>query len=285
MFDPKYDGLGQQEGVGLLLLLGSLEAHGTGSLTAADEELFLQRAVAFMEDVVGYFNNAVVVATLSMAVAIPTGLYALTGGFDPDDPSISSGAFSWWPSSSDALYALHWVEAVCIALSIYNSTRAICFCFALVPAASFYLPDVEWRLRFFLDHIRMNVEVPTRLALLTLSCPHCAPHRHSLRLSSVQVWTNVFFSILFLLLALPFLAARVSPVFSLCAAFPFLALFKIFFKDMILGMGKPIARIQHGCARRLLTKPLSTAPRGRPPESARLPEAVATAWVDPRVIS
>jgi hypothetical protein len=228
MLESKYDSLGQQEGVGLLLLLSSLDVRGTGKLTAAEEELFLEKAAEYLDDTIGYFNSASVVATLTMAIAVPTGLYGL-GRFNPNDESLGSGAvqtFSSW-ASSDAFYPLHWVEGVLIALSIYNATRAICLCFALTEAASFCLPDVEWRLRFFLDKRRLNVEV----------------------------WTNVFFSIVCLLFGLPFLAARVSPVASICAGLPALGLVRVFVFDMLRNVGTPMARIQHECARRNINPP------------------------------
>ena len=65
----------------------------------------------------------------------------------------------------------------------------------MIPAASFYLPDVDWRLRFFLDKRKLLADV----------------------------WANVFFSIVYLLFGLPFVAVRVSPVASICAGLPALS--------------------------------------------------------------
>ena len=113
-----------------------------------------------------------------------------------------------------------------MAISIYNATRAICLCFLLIPTFSWYLPDVESKLRYF--------------------------HEHQVYVA--DVWPNAYGSIFFLILAMPFLAARVSPVAAIASALPVLGKFWIFRDAMVRGTGGPVASLQHDIARRLVSQ-------------------------------
>ena len=110
-----------------------------------------------------------------------------------------------------------------IALSVYASFKAIALCFVMIPSYSFYLPDVESRLRFFMqDHKEIQ-----------------------------YVWAYTYGSVALLLLALPFLAARISPVASMCALIPAASAFTVF-RYLLTERADPMANFQLDIARRLL---------------------------------
>ena len=108
------------------------------------------------------------------------------------------------------------------ALSIYASFKAIAMCFVMIPSYSFYLPDVESRLRFFMqDHEKIQ-----------------------------NVWVYTYWSVGLLLLSLPFLAARISPVASTCALIPAASAFSVF--RALLFRADYMANFQLDVARRLM---------------------------------
>ena len=109
------------------------------------------------------------------------------------------------------------------ALSIYASFKAIAMCFVMIPSYSFYLPDVESRLRFFMqDHEKIQ-----------------------------NVWVYTYWSVGLLLLSLPFLAARISPVASTCALIPAVSAFSVF-RYLLTERADPMANFQLDIARRLM---------------------------------
>ena len=92
----------------------------------------------------------------------------------------------------------------------------------MIPSYSFYLPDVESRLRFFVqDHDKIQ-----------------------------NVWAYTYGSVALLLLALPFLAARISPVASMCALIPAASAFTVF-RHLMAG-GDRMANFQLDIARRIM---------------------------------
>ena len=107
-------------------------------------------------------------------------------------------------------------------MTLFASFNAIASCFVMIPSYSFYLPDVESRLRFFVqDHDKIQ-----------------------------NVWAYTYGSVALLLLSLPFLAARISPVASMCALIPAASAFTVF--RALLSRADYMANFQLDIARRLL---------------------------------
>ena len=101
----------------------------------------------------------------------------------------------------------------------------------LMPTYSIYLPDVESRLRYFMHHYSYVT----------------------------YVWPYTYFSVGLLLLSLPFLAARISPVASMCAGIPAVSAVSVF-KYTCVAQGDAIANFQLELAKRLLAT--EDLPRG-----------------------
>ena len=226
-FDPLYEKLGAHEGVGGLLRLAALDPDGTGRPTDEQMGAFLRESEQLFEDIRETLNQFVVVAALSFTVAAPLAVHGLYS-FDPADASLGGdgstalAAYSGWLRPG-AMHALHWASGVLLALSVHCSFRAITLCFLLIPTFSFYMPDAESKLRYFMQNYR----------------------------KICYVWPYTWVSVGLLLLALPCLAARISPVACMCAAIPALGVFHTFF-TVCVAYGDEAARVQQEIARRML---------------------------------
>ena len=227
-FDPLYEKkVGAHEGCGGLLRIAALDANGSGQLTEAEADRFLWESSQLFEELIHFLNLAALVAALAFTVAVPLAVLNLDGlsTFDAIDPSLggaqSLGWYKRWRGPR-LLHAMHWTGNGLIALSVYASFKAIALCFVMIPSYSFYLPDVESRLRFFMqDHKEIQ-----------------------------YVWAYTYGSVALLLLALPFLAARISPVASMCALIPAASAFTVF--RALLSRADYMANFQLDIARRLL---------------------------------
>ena len=204
-FDKLFEKVGAHEGVGGLLRIASLDPTGSGQLTDAEADRFLWESSQLFEELIHFLNLAALVAALAFTVAVPLAVLNLDGlsTFDAIDSSLGGAQSPAWYKlwhGPRALHAMHWVGNILSALSIYASFKAIAMCFVIIPSYSFYLPDVESRLRFFMqDHKEIQ-----------------------------NVWVYTYWSVALLLLALPFLAARISPVASMCALIPAASAFTVF---------------------------------------------------------
>ena len=227
-FDPLYEKkVGAHEGCGGLLRIAALDSTGSGQVTDAEADRFLAESGLLFEEMIHFLNLAALVAALAFTVAIPLAVLNLDGlsTFEAIDASLggarSPGWYKVWHGAR-LLHAAHWVGNILIALSVYLSFNAIARCFVMIPSYSFYLPDVESRLRFFTKEY-----------------------------DKIQyVWAYTYFSVALLLLALPFLAARISPVASTCALIPAASAFTV--ARHTLAQGDVIANFQLDVARRLL---------------------------------
>ena len=226
-FDNLYDGVGAHEGCGGLLRIAALDPTGSGQLTEAEADRFLWESSQLFEELIHFLNLAALVAALAFTVAVPLAVLNLDGlsTFDAIDSSLGGAQSPAWYKlwhGPRALHAMHWVGNILSALSIYASFKAIAMCFVMIPSYSFYLPDVESRLRFFMqDHKEIQ-----------------------------YVWAYTYGSVALLLLSLPFLAARISPVASMCALIPAASAFSVF--RALLFRADHMANFQLDIARRLM---------------------------------
>ena len=227
-FDKLFEKVGAHEGVGGLLRIAALDSTGSGQVTDAEADRFLAESGLLFEEMIHFLNLAALVAALAFTVAIPLAVLNLDGlsTFDAIDSSLGGAQSPAWYKlwhGPRALHVMHWVGNILSALSIYASFKAIAMCFVMIPSYSFYLPDVESRLRFFMqDHEKIQ-----------------------------NVWVYTYWSVGLLLLSLPFLAARISPVASTCALIPAVSAFSVF-RYLLTERADPMANFQLDIARRLL---------------------------------
>ena len=226
-FNRLYMALGEQEGVGGLLHIASLGADG-GDVTEEDIDAFLQRSDAFFDGVFHTVNQFAIVAALTFTISVPLAVYNLDGieTFGTRDAALGGdGTPAWYRAwhGPRAQHACHWASCVLISLSVYCSWEAISRCFMLIPCYSLYLPDIEARLRFFMLH----------------------------HYQIMWVWPYTWGSGCLLLLALPFLGARMSPVISMCTAIPAVGAIRMF-KSTCWKWGNMSGDFQHELAKQLL---------------------------------
>ena len=226
-FDKLYEKVGAHEGCGGLLRIAALDPTGSGQLTDEAADRFLSESSLLFEEICHFMNIAALVSALAFTVAVPLAVLNLDGlsTFDAIDASLggaqSPGWYKVWHRAR-LLHATHWAGHLLLALSVYAAFNAIALCFVMIPSYSFYLPDVESRLRFFMqDHKEIQ-----------------------------YVWAYTYGSVALLLLALPFLAARISPVASMCALIPAASAFSVF--RALLFRADYMANFQLDVARRLM---------------------------------
>ena len=226
-FDKLFEKVGAHEGCGGLLRIAALDPTGSGQLTDAEADRFLAESSLLFEEIIHFLNLAALVAALAFTVAVPLAVLNLDGlsTFDAIDPSLggaqSLGWYKRWKGPR-ALHIVHWAGHILLALSVYASFNAIALCFVMIPSYSFYLPDVESRLRSFTKHY-----------------------------DKLQyVWAYTYFSVGLLLVSLPFLAARISPVASTCALIPAASAFSVF--RHLMAQGDVLANFQLDIARRIM---------------------------------
>ena len=226
-FDKLFEKVGAHEGVGGLLRIAALDPTGSGQLTDEVAESFLAESSLLFEEIIHFMNISALVSALAFTVAVPLAVLNLDGlsTFDAIDASLggarSPGWYKVWHGTR-LLHATHWAGHLLLALSVYAAFNAIALCFVMIPSYSFYLPDVESRLRFFVqDHDKIQ-----------------------------NVWAYTYGSVALLLLSLPFLAARISPVASMCALIPAASAFTVF--RHLLSRADHMANFQLDIARRLL---------------------------------
>ena len=226
-FDKLYEKVGAHEGCGGLLRIAALDPTGSGQLTDEAADRFLSESSLLFEEICHFMNIAALVSALAFTVAVPLAVLNLDGlsTFDAIDASLggaqSPGWYKVWHRAR-LLHATHWAGHLLLALSVYAAFNAIALCFVMIPSYSFYLPDVESRLRFFVqDHDKIQ-----------------------------NVWAYTYGSVALLLLSLPFLAARISPVASMCALIPAASAFTVF--RALLSRADYMANFQLDIARRLL---------------------------------
>ncbi len=226
-FNRLYMALGEQEGVGGLLHIASLGADG-GEVTEEHIDAFLEESNAFFDGVLHTVNQFAIVAALVFTISVPLAVYNLDGieTFGTREAALGGdGSPAWYGvwHGPRAQHACHWASCLLISLSVYCSWEAISRCFMLIPTYSLYMPDMEARLRFFMLHYDRIM----------------------------WVWPYTWGSGCLLLLALPFLGARMSPVISMCTAIPAVGAIRMF-KSTCWKWGNMSGDFQHELAKQLL---------------------------------
>ena len=238
-FNRLYMALGEQEGVGGLLHIASLGAGG-GEVTEEEIDAFLQRSDAFFDGVFHTVNQFAIVAALTFTISVPLAVYNLDGieTFGTRDAALGGdGSPGWYRAwhGPRAQHACHWASCLLISLSVYCSWEAISRCFMIIPCYSLYMPDMEARLRFFMLHYDRIM----------------------------YVWPYTWGSGCLLLLALPFLGARMSPVISMCTAIPAVGAIRLF-KSTCWKWGDMSGDFQHELAKQLLAADGSSGEQIKP---------------------
>ena len=238
-FNRHYMALGEQEGVGGLLHIASLGADGA-EVTEEEIDAFLQRSDAFFDGVLHTVNQFAIVAALTFTISVPLAVYNLDGieTFGTRDAALGGdGSPAWYRAwhGPRAQHACHWASCLLISLSVYCSWEAISRCFMLIPTYSLYMPDMEARLRFFMLHYDRIM----------------------------WVWPYTWGSGCLLLLALPFLGARMSPVISMCTAIPAIGAIRMF-KSTCWKWGNMSGDFQHELAKQLLAADGSSGEQIKP---------------------
>ena len=226
-FNRLYMALGEQEGVGGLLHIASLGADG-GDVSEEQIDAFLQRSDAFFDGVLHTVNQFAIVAALVFTISVPLAVYNLDGieTFGTREAALGGdGSPVWYRAwhGPRAQHACHWMSCLLISLSVYCSWEAISRCFMIIPCYSLYMPDMEARLRFFMLHYDRIM----------------------------YVWPYTWGSGCLLLLALPFLGARMSPVISMCTAIPAVGAIRMT-KSTCWKWGNMSGDFQHELAKQLL---------------------------------
>ena len=199
--------LGTTHGVGILMLVARLDTKGTGTLQAAEEAAFIKDADVLVEQLLGFATTSMVIAMLTISIAIPLCVYQLST-VTPDEliavPSLGGGWLQppdWYGAwmGSAALHVLYWVEALILAVSISLGGQCILACNFLYMNLSVVFPDTEPKVYFMVDNILTVLDT----FLESIGC--------------MQL----------LLLALPMLAARLSPVAGICMCYPILTILPV----------------------------------------------------------
>ena len=192
--------------MGVLLAAAQLDSSADGFGTLHADNL--------IENMLGFISTAPVVNSLCLTISIT---FVVTGvlAFDPE--ALPLGKEQWYEQwlRSDVMYALHWCECVFLALSIYNSIKGLLIGFGVYSGVALYFPDMRAKCRFLMAHIKVLPDL----------------------------WLFTVLSITFMVLALPFLAARISPVASMCSTIPVLGIVGGY--RGLMKVGEWIAAEQH----------------------------------------
>lgn len=261
MFSAAFAKVGQHEGCGLLLVAAEMDAPGTKKRAAsdlldggaeeearggveddeADRDVHWEESAASrdaqrqVENMLSFASTAMVISGLCLSISIPLSLSALDGGtIDTDTRSLGGGGgdggsspvrwYRKWNESSSR-HALHWAECVLLAMSVLSNFLCMCEGFSYFGALTLYLPNVESRMRYLLEH---------KLEDLTM------------------MWGYPVFGLYFLVLAMPLIAARFSPAATIVLSIPALAVV-VNFRSMI-RFGNVCAKTQHVLAREVLKR-------------------------------
>ena len=263
MWTAEFAKVGQHEGCGLLLAAAEMDAPGTKKRATTDlldgaeesrgveddeddeddndvhwEESAASRdAQRQVENLLSFASTAMVISGLCLSISIPLSLSALDGGgtIDTDTRSLggedgdggSSSPVGWYEkwNESSARHALHWTECALLAISVLSNFLCMCEGFSYFGALTLYLPNVESRMRYLLEHKLENL---------------------------TTMWGYPIFGLYFLILAMPLIAARFSPAATIILSIPALAVM-VNFRSM-LNVGHVCAKMQHELAREVLKR-------------------------------
>ena len=203
-----YGKVGEHEGCGIILIIARIDPRGTGEVTESEIQQLWHDVEARAEHVLGYITTIMIVSTLSLAVTVPLMIWPLStfdGSVDSETyKSVSLGG--GWPGGTDlyaawldsrALAAVHWFETIFLSISIYNAVKGTLVGMVLYSNIAIYAPDSESKLYSMYDNYAM-------LAFIF----YCG-----------------FWSMVFLLIGLILLTARVCPLACMCLFVTFLHIF------------------------------------------------------------
>ena len=245
-----HNNLGSHEAVGLLLLLAKLEPENP---TDAQINDYLQTSETGICRVLEFISTCLVILTLCLSIEVPLMVYQLMT-FDPADVSLggcSKHTSGYWGGTDtcEALpfylrwtnpqvaHGLHWAECVFMALSIVYAFRGINVGFMLYSSFALYLPEMEDKLQFALE----------------------------MHKTLMWVWFSATATMMWFGVALPLLAARISPVASICSAIPIVFMLLYFFTPYgIFWFAIRTARLQVDNAKRLLSEKKVQQEEGAP---------------------
>ena len=223
VLEKTFDKLGSHEGVSILLRLAALDVKGTGRVTDEEEKVFNESTYELINSCLGFLSNAMVISTLVLSIAIPAALYGASI-FVPGERSALPGAgFSGWANNLDAIHVLHWVDCALLSISMSFAAWTLFQANNAYSALAVYMPDAESKMRM-------------------------ASHYENML---GYIWFGQLLCIMFVLLALPFLAARVSPAATIFASVPFLVMV-LAFRGVVQGSALEAARQQRELAARIL---------------------------------
>lgn len=209
MFHPAFDKCGSHEGVAILLVASEfpdreeeLSKVEEGRKGKSDYEKATIDTYRLFENLMGLVSTALVVSSVSMTISVAL-LIVSVGSFDPSSPSLQGpknetlGFYSSWASNGMLLHICHWLQQVFLALSIGCGGRSIMSGFFCYGAIGIYPVTLESTYELMFSDI-------THLG---------------------ELWLYVAWSVLFFVLSLPFLTARISPVACLCSIIPIVTIF------------------------------------------------------------
>jgi hypothetical protein len=162
---------------------------------------------------------------LLSADPIPLASGTLGGdGWDAQGAGVDAavGWYEGWVTRKSALHACHWVEILLLSLSAGFNLLCLFFCFCVCAMMSLYAPTLDSKIWHLVEMYMFHQ----------------------------FVWAYPVLGIIFLSLAFPFAAVRVSPVATVGAALPFVMLMV----KMRWGFkwGNKTARLQHTMTRQVL---------------------------------
>lgn len=195
--EPAFVNIGTHEGVALLLIATQLDSSAmiTKKADSVNYDHATLEATRIVDNLMGFFSTALVVLTLSFSISFMI-LQIITTTFSASIGPLGGGIpfFEKWERYDDFLFVCHWIECILLVSSIYNAYRGIILGFLLYCSLAIYMTELEDKITFLMDH-------------LTKLC---------------DTWIYTGMSITCLLLSLPFVGARTSPVFCLTSCLLFI---------------------------------------------------------------
>ena len=197
---PFQDDLGTTHGVGILLLVAKLDTGGTGTLRADEEANFLREVDVMGEQLLGFITTAMVMAMLIVSICIPLCVYQLSTVTPEELIALPSLGGNWaqppdwyaaWMGSS-ALHVLYWFEAASLSLTVTLGCQCIMTCNFMYMNLAIVFPDPEYKTYYLVD----NIQTVFDCFMKSIGC-----------LQAMMV-------------SLPMLAARISPVAGICICLP-----------------------------------------------------------------
>ena len=223
IFAKNFELLGTHDGVGVWLRIAHLDVKGTGRVTDNEAQAFYEDMDQFVDGILGFLTNCMVISTLVLSISIPLAVFGTSTFAPSSDQSALSDTFAGWAGNLRVLHVLHWIDSALLSSSLACATWTLFKSNNCYSSLALYMPDAE-------SKMRMATYYTTTLG---------------------HIWFGQVFAIVFLLFALPFLAARVSPAATVCGSLPFV-LFLYSFANAVKGETIVAGKLQQDYARRIL---------------------------------